>query len=59
VIVSNTEAKEPELVGPITRSRAKELAKEAHSLIAEGSFSPPAMQIFNIYTLEASPGNDN
>ena len=59
VIVSSTTAKEPELVGPITRSRAKELAKEAHSLIAEGSFSPPTMQVFNIYTLETSPGNDN
>uniref|UniRef100_A0A1J3GMN0 Uncharacterized protein n=1 Tax=Noccaea caerulescens TaxID=107243 RepID=A0A1J3GMN0_NOCCA len=50
---------EPEVVGRITRSSAREMAKEARSLIAEGSLNLPMIQVFNIVTLKTSPGNDN
>lgn len=45
----------PEMEGRITRSRAKEMAKEAHSLIAEGALNFPMIQVFNIATMKTSP----
>ena len=63
MIVDSTAAsepeKEPEIVGRITRSRAKELAKEVHALIAEGLCNLPAIQVFNIFNQKTPPGNDD
>ena len=62
MIVASTEpeaTEKPEMVGRITRSRAKEMAKEAHSLIADGSFNLPRIQVFNISNLKTSPGDDD
>ena len=58
MIVDGTTAATPEVEGRITRSRAKEMAKEAHSLIA-GVDELAAAQVFNISILKTSPGNDN
>lgn len=53
VIVTSLEEDEPELEGRITRSRARELAKEAHALITMKDINPEGAEaeIFNITTL--------
>ena len=48
----------PEVEGRITRSRAKEMAKEAHSLIVEELDKVAAVQVFNIAKHEATPSID-
>jgi hypothetical protein len=56
--VASTPAAPPEVEGRITRSRAKEMAKEAHSLIVEELDKVAAVQVFNIAKHEATPSID-
>jgi len=62
VIVANQDKAEPEIERMVTRSRARELAKEAHTLIAVGVIKQEEAEadIFNISTLKLEePCNDN
>ena len=61
VIVTSLEEAEPEPLGRITRSRARELAKEAHTLITMEGINPNEAEpeIFNLTTLTSEEPSDN